>query len=112
MVDICDEVKKLLSKPPYALCFFYPEQWNEFPVISFYDMNHTKSFSSDNEGDMSKGHIVVDIWTLEPGEGGRIAQEVTELMAVYEWWCELNKALPKTDGVYHRTLRFGKEFVL
>lgn len=112
MVDICEEVEKLLAKLPYALYFFYPEQWSIFPIISFYDLNHSKSFSTDNEGDMSKGYAVVDVWTLEPGEGGKIAKEVTELMEADNWWCELNRPLPKTDGVCHRTLRFGKEFIL
>lgn len=112
MVDINKEAEQVLIQLPYTLSFFYPEEFNEFPIVSFYDINTNGSFDSDNKKDMVKGYVNVDIWTLEPSQGGKIAGEITELMESSGWWCELNRSLPKTDGVYHRTMRWGKEFIL
>lgn len=112
MVDINAEAEKTLLRLPYKLCFYYPEQWNELPTVSFYDLNNVKTFAADNAGGMATGYIAVDIWTSEPSQGGQMAGEVISLMEADGWWCELNKSLPKTDGAYHKTLRFGKNFVL
>ncbi len=112
MVDINKEAEQVLIQLPYNLSFFYPEEWNEFPMISFYDINTNGSFDSDNQKDMLKGHINVDVWTTAAAEGGRIAGEITKLMENDGWWCELNRSVDKSDGVYHRTMRFGKEFVI
>lgn len=112
MIDINTEAEKVLVKLPYNLSFYYPEEWNDSPIISFYDININGSFSTDNEKDMMKGYVNIDIWTKEPSKGGKIAIEVTELMEADGWWCELNRSVDKTDGIYHRTMRFGKEFIL
>lgn len=110
MVDFNEEAEKSLSKLPYTLCFYYPEQWNEFPIISFYNLTEQGAFSSDNEEDLQGGCVVVDIWTLQPSDGGRIAKEVHVQMAKDGWSRELSMDVPKVDGVYHRTMRFYKEF--
>lgn len=110
MFDVNKEAEKMLSQLPYKLSYFYPEEFADFPIVSFYDINTRGEFSSDNEKDTVRGYIQVDIWTREPSQGGKIAGEITDIAESDNWWCELNMSVDKTDGVYHRTMRFGKEF--
>lgn len=111
MVDINAEAEKTLSELPYTLCFYYPEQWNTFPIVSFYNLTESGAFASDNEEDIQKGTVVVDIWALSPSECGKINIEITELMKSDGWCRETSMDVPKTDGVYHRTMRFSKIFI-
>lgn len=112
MFDINTEIEKVLAQLPYKQSFFYPKEWCTLPIISFYDMNTTGSFDSDNEKDIVKCHVVIDIWTKEPAEGGKIAAEIMELLEKENYWNELNRALPEENRICHRTMRFGKEILI
>ena len=110
-VDINKEAESILAKLPYTSVFYRPEQWNRLPVISFYDIHTSGTFDTDNAEDIYKGLLVVDVWTDNPADGAKIADEVTDAFDAAGWWRELNRFVDKTDGVIHRTLRFGKEFL-
>lgn len=109
-MDINREAEKLLSKLPYNLSYFYPDSFNDFPLVSFYDISTKSSFDTDNKKACIRGYIQVDIWSTEPSQTAKIAEETEELAEADGWWCELNMSIDKTDGVYHRTMRLGKEF--
>lgn len=111
MTDINSDAQKFLESLPYELTFTNPEKWNKLPVISFYDMNTSGSFSADNSTQICTGRVVVDVWTNSPKQGADIALEAIQAMENGGWWCELNRFADKTAGVYHRTMRFGKNFI-
>ncbi|MCH5212264.1 MAG: hypothetical protein J1G06_04550 [Oscillospiraceae bacterium] len=110
-IDINEEADRILIALPYPVFFRRPDTWDELPTISYYDMNTSGSFSTDNTEDIYKGLLVVDVWSKTPSKGASVAQEIKEVMNTAGWWCELNRFVDKTDGVCHRTMRFGKEFL-
>ncbi|MGM9935771.1 MAG: hypothetical protein ACI38A_00315 [Candidatus Ornithomonoglobus sp.] len=111
MIDINADAEKTLAALPYKLVYTRPEQWNELPVISFYDLNTSGAFASDNETDIDKGLLVIDIWARDPSQAAKIACEVISVMNAAGWYTELNRHVDKTDGIYHRTTRFSKIFI-
>lgn len=110
MIDINTEAEKALSALPYKLVFSHPEAWNELPAVSFYDIAAGGVFSNDNLPGFIDGLVAVDVWTREPSQAGTIALEITAVMEADGWRCEMNRFADKTDGIYHRALRFGKTF--
>lgn len=112
MVDVNKEVEKVLSSLPYTICFYYPEKFNALPVISFYNLNECGSFGYDDTEVISRGRVQVDVWADSPAECGSIAIETAETMIKYGWMREMSMDVPKTDGIYHRTIRFVKDFII
>lgn len=111
MTDINKDVQRVLEALPYTVTFSHPERFNKLPVISFYDIHTGGSFSADNSMQIYTGRVVVDVWAKDPAKAGMISSEITKAMNAGGWWCELNRFADKTDGIYHRTMRFGKNFI-
>lgn len=111
MVDFNAEAEKALSVLPYAVCFYYPERFNKLPVISFYNLSERGAFACDDTETVSRGWVQTDVWAKEPAECGRIAAETAEAMAAGGWIREMSMDMPKTNGIYHRTLRFVKDCI-
>lgn len=111
MVDVNKEAEKALSSLPYTICFYYPERFNALPVISFYNLSERGAFGYDDTEVISRGRVQVDVWSDTPADCGKIAIEAAEAMISHGWTREMSMDVPKTDGIYHRTLRFVKDFV-
>ena len=111
MVDVNAEAEKALSSLPYKVCFYYPEQFNKLPVISFYNLSERGSFGYDDSEVISRGWVQVDIWSAAPAECGRIAIKTAGAMLSHGWTREMSMDVPKTDGIYHKTIRFVKDFI-
>ncbi len=112
MIDVNAEAEKTLLKLDCKIELYYPEKFNDLPVVSFYNLTETPDFSSDNEEDIQGGTVVVDIWSDTPSDCGSIGLQVYKVMNADGWNREFSRDLGKTDGVYHRTMRFKKYFIL
>lgn len=112
MVDINAEAEKTLSKLDCKIEYYYPEKFNDLPIVSFYNLTERPDFTSDNEEDIQSGTVVIDIWSDNPADCGSIGLKVNEVMKADGWNREFSRDLPKTDDVYHRTMRYTKIFNL
>lgn len=113
MIDINAEAEETLSGLDCRIEYFYPEKFNELPIVTFYNLTERPDFSSDNEETIQSGTVVIDIWASEPAQCGEIGMKVNELMTSDDWSREFSRDLPPDgSGVYHRTMRFTKAFVL
>ena len=112
MIDVNAEAEKTLSVLGCKITYYYPENFNDLPVVSFYNLTETPDFSSDNEEDIQSGCVVVDIWADDPSQCGEIGLQVNDVMTADNWCREFSKDLPRDGDIYHRTMRFKKFFVL
>lgn len=112
MIDVNAEAEKTLSVLDCKITYYYPENFNNLPVVSFYNLTETPDFSSDNEEDIQSGCVVVDIWADDPSQCGEIGLQVNDVMTADNWCREFSKDLPRDGDIYHRTMRFKKFFVL
>lgn len=111
MVDINAETEKALSVLPYTVCYYYPDNFNKLPVVSFYNLTERGAFSCDDEEAIQRGWVQIDVWADKPSDCGTIAIEVCNVMMGSGWYREMSMDVPKSDGVYHRTMRFVKDFI-
>lgn len=112
MIDINAEAEKTLSALDCKITYYYPENFNNLPVVSFYNLTEKPDFSSDNEEDIQSGCVVVDIWADDPSQCGKIGLQVNDVMTADNWCREFSRDLPRDGDIYHRTMRFQKNFVL
>lgn len=113
MIDVNAEAEKTLSKLDCRVEYFYPEKFNDLPVVSFYNLTEQEAFSADNEEQIQSGVVVVDIWCDNPKQCGEIGIKVNDIMIKDDWSREFSRDLtPDNSGVYHKTMRYSKDFVL
>lgn len=113
MIDVNAEAEKTLSALNCKITYYYPEEFNDLPIVSFYNLTEKPDFSSDNEEDIQSGTVVVDVWAEESSDCGKIAVEVNEVMTADGWNREFSRDLPPDgSGVYHKTMRYVRDFVL
>lgn len=112
MIDINAEAEKALSGISCTLTYYHPENFNSLPVVSFYTLTENDTFSVDNCPEFQRGYIAVDVWAAEAVRCGAIAIEAHSLLAGHGWVREFSRDLPPESGVYHKTMRFVKDFYL
>ena len=112
MIDINAEVEKTLSKLDYHTEYYYPQKFNDLPIVSFYNLTESAAFGSDNEEDIQGGTVVIDIWTDSPDKCGEIGLKVNDVMVGDDWCREFSRDIKPNNGIYHRTMRVSKNFVL
>lgn len=112
MIDVNAAAEKTLLALNCKITYYYPENFNQLPVVSFYNLTENPDFSSDNEEDIQSGTVVVDIWTDEPSQCGEISLEVNKVMTADCWCREFSRDMGAQDGIYHKTMRFSKFFIL
>lgn len=110
--DINSEAARTLSALPYRVVYNYPESFNRLPIVSFYNLSETDSFCADNAPVFQRGYIECDVWTKKAAEGGRISLDVIAAMEADGWAREFSRDITPDGGVYHRTIRFVKDFYL
>lgn len=110
MIDINAEAEKALSALDCKIEYYYPEKFNDLPIVSFYNLTETPEFSSDNEEDIQGGTVVVDIWADDPTQCMAISIQVNKIMTKDGWCREFSRDLGKQNGIYHKTMRFCKIF--
>lgn len=110
MIDVNAEADKTLSALSCKITYYYPEEFNDVPIVSFYSLTEKPDFSTDNEEDIQAGTVVIDIWADKPSECGEISLQVNEVMTADDWQREFSRDLGKQNGIYHKTMRFTKYF--
>lgn len=112
MIDVNAEAKKTLSALNCKITYYYPENFNKLPIVSFYNLTEKPDFSCDNEEAIQGGTVIIDIWADKPSECGEIGIKVNKIMTADNWNREFSMDIKPEGGVYHRTMRFSKFFVL
>ena len=122
MVDINEEIGKALSGLDCTVCYQYPGDFNGLPAVSFYNLTERAGFGSDNGEDIQTGWAQLDIWGDYPKDVGNTALKVHEAMTKAGWTRELSMDIPSTartqegietkTNVFHRTMRYVKDFIV
>ena len=112
MKDLAREAAKSLDTLPYTVVYQSPEEKKTLPVVSYYLLEEMSSFSSDNTDSIIIGYIQADVWAKAAAEVGRISAEAAAVMSADGWHRDFARDMPPSDGVYHKTMRFCKEFVI
>ena len=113
MIDVNAEAEKTLEALDCTVVYQYPEDFTDLPAVSFYTLTERPDFSSDNEEDIQSGSVEIDIWAKNPLDCGEISVKVNELMTADDWNREMSRDLPPDgSGVFHKTMRFSKDFYL
>lgn len=113
MIDVNAEAEKTLSALDCTVAYYYPDDFKSLPIVTYFNLTETPDFSSDNEEDIQSGTVVVDIWCKTPTQCGEIGIKVNDIMTADGWSREFSRDLPPDDSkVYHRTMRFVKDFYL
>lgn len=112
MLDVNEELEKSLKNLSCKLVYQHPEGFNTLPVVSYYNLTESVSFSYDNEEQMQDGVVQLDIWADIPKKCGEIALEINELLTKDGWCRQFSMDIPKQSGerAYHRTMRYIKTF--
>lgn len=120
MVDVNEEIEAALADLSCTACYQYPADFNDLPVVSFYNLTERPDFGSDNEEDIQMGWAQLDVWGDYPKDVGSLAIEVHKAMTAAGWTREFSMDVPsrtrmennveiRTD-VFHRTMRYVKDF--
>ena len=112
MIDINREIEKSLSVLPYRTAYYYPADFKELPVITFYTLTENNSFAADNESMIQRGYAAVDIWSSRAAECGSIAIDIDKAMTADGWTRDFSRDMPPESGIYHKNMRYVKEFIL
>lgn len=110
MIDVNAEVRKLLETVDGAkVTFYHPQQFNNLPVISYYELTTTTGMCFDNAEQAQSSSVEIDIWGKGGGECSRLAVKVDKAMQNDGWYRELSRDMPPENNIYHKTMRFSKE---
>ena len=113
MTDANKEVEELLSGLGVRVVYSSPAECGELPAVSYYMLSENGGFSCDNNESMTDIRVQVDVWTAEGKACSELAARTAELLKGGGFCRELAMDIPKgDDGVYHRTMRFTKCYVL
>ena len=113
MVDVNAETEKTLSKLDCEAVYYYPDDFNKLPLVSYYQLTERPSFGYDNIEAIQKGTVVVDIWGNNPSEIGKISLQVNDIMTADGWGREFSADIPPRAGeTFHKTMRFSKNFIV
>lgn len=112
-MDINEEAEKALKRTGYNVVFNYPQSFSELPVISFYTLKERGETAYDNREYFREGTMAADIWAKSPKETAEIYKTVKGAMTEDNWTEILAADIPRgSKGVYHRSVRFVKNFYI
>lgn len=86
-----------------------PEEFNDLPIVSHYEIGSPMGFCADNAEWAQKSYVAIDVWARSVGECGEIAVEVDALMQKEGWKREMSRDMPPDNGVRHKSMRFYKQ---
>ena len=66
MIDVNAEAEKTLSKLSCNVEYYYPEKFNDLPVVSFYNLTERPDFSYDNEEVIQGGTVQLIYGLINP----------------------------------------------
>ena len=113
MTDTNKEVEELLSGLGARVVYSSPAECGELPAVSYYMLSEKGGFSCDNSESATDIRVQVDVWAAAGKACSELAERAAELLKDGGFCRELAMDIPKSDdGVYHRTMRFAKSYVL
>ncbi|MBQ2669866.1 MAG: hypothetical protein IJG06_03805 [Clostridia bacterium] len=89
--------------------FYHPDEFNEMPVVSYYELTTPTGFSYDNAERAQVSYMSIDVWHTGGGPCSRLAIEVDALMQNAGWTREFSRDMPPEEGVYHKAMRYKKQ---
>lgn len=110
MIDVNEILAEEIRAVSCQSHFFHIPENVTFPCISYYTVNDSPTFSTDNVAGFQRSHVSVDVWTTTPAESGRIAAEVINVLTECGWGYENMRDIAPESGVYHKVLRFVRDF--
>lgn len=111
-IDVNAAAEKTLNRIFCTLTYAYPRDFKVLPTISWYVLHESNDFSSDNTPDIRVGRIQVDVWARLPSECTKLGAEVEMELCRDGWAFEMARDIAPDGAVYHRTMRFCKDFLL
>ncbi len=109
MVDVNKIVREILGGiDGVKVTYYYPNEFNNLPIISYYELTTTTGMRYDNAEQAQVSTVVVDVWGSGGGECSRLAVKVDAAMQNNGWYREFSRDMPPDGGVYHKTMRFSK----
>lgn len=109
MVDANAIVRGILSTiDGVKVTYYHPDEFNELPIISYFEIITTTGARWDNEEQAQVSNMQIDIWTHGGGSASRLAIEVDNAMQADGWYRELSRDMPPEDKIYHKTMRYSK----
>lgn len=112
MIDINREAKKSLEKTGFTIVFHHPKENTTLPCVSFYNLSEKPEFSMDNTEAIQKGYIQLDIWAVKASDCGSMAVKINEVLNLDGWSRSMSMDVPEESDIYHKTMRFSKQFIL
>lgn len=110
MVNVNVILDKLLGQlDGIKVVAYHPGEFNELPVVSYYEIGSPTGLCADNSEWSQKSYIAIDIWARSVGECGEIAIEVDRIMQADGWYREMSRDMPPENGVRHKHMRFYKQ---
>ncbi len=102
-----DDILKQLKN--IKVVSYHPEEFNEIPVVSYYEIASPTGFRADNQEWAQKSYIAIDIWAHSIGECGEIAIEIDRIMQAEGWYREMSTDMPPENNIYQKNMRFYKQ---
>lgn len=111
MIDVNEEAARVLDTLPYNVVYQSPEKLAALPAVSYYTLTEGNGFMADNSGVSMVAYIQVDVWSAVPSETAKMAAAVYDVLTAAGWHRDFIRDTAPTDGVYHKTARFCREFI-
>ena len=112
MIDINQEAEKSLSKTDYRLAYRLPKEKAKFPCVTFFNITERPQMKYDNEEQIQRGWVQVDIWAEEASVCGEMLIEVNRVLTSDGWHREMSRDIPDESGIFRKTTRYAKDFIL
>ena len=105
MIDLKEEVYEKLAECDIDVVYFYPKNFNELPVVSYYEIENADSGYCESEiiSDIS---FQVDVWAKTAAEVSEICLNVDEKMSEIGFRREFSQEMNGND-VQRKTMRYS-----
>ena len=112
MIDINAEAEKSLSETGYRLAYCFPKEKAKLPCVTFFNITERPQMKCDNEEQIQRGWIQVDIWAKEASVCGEMLIKVNEVLTSDGWHREMSRDIPDESGIFRKVTRYAKDFIL
>ncbi len=106
-MDLQEYVYNLLSQAGDTV-YAAPQQWETFPIISFYQKEGKLALALNGEERLVNYVFQVDIWdkSATPKQVEALTQQVSNQMTGGGFSRQFTADVPEQPGFFHKTLRF------
>ena len=113
MINANEEIKSILTGLDFSVVYSRPQSFTKLPAVSYYNLTESGGFYSDNSECIRDVTMQLDVWAKDINECTRICDDVNKRLLRNGYYRQMSMDVPsEADGVYHRTMRFIKQFIL